>query len=121
MKIKILKKFSRTIYAAHMHNLITFPAQFVQIFTLFFKKFQTKILLFNALSTRKLFFTCTNGAAITPISADNQPNSTCTISSITCTICTTQSANPLTINKLKSDEIMHPLKYLKTNITNSLS
>jgi hypothetical protein len=87
MKIKTLQKFSCTIYADLLHNLITFPAQFVQIFALFFQKFQTKSLTFSILYSEKLFLTCTNRAAINPISADYQPNATCTISPFICTNC----------------------------------
>ena len=115
MKINILKKNRCTIYAAHLHNLITFPAQFVQIFALFFMKIQTKAFTFNALSTRKLFFTCTNCTTITPIFSDNQPSSSCTISSITCTICTDKIHNSLIIIKLKYAQIIHLHKRLKIN------
>ena len=55
MKIKILQNLNCTIYAAHLHNLSTFSAQFVQIFTFFFQKFQTKILYVNTLTMQKLF------------------------------------------------------------------
>ena len=93
MKIKTLQNYTCTIYAAQLHNLCTFPVQFVQIFALFFQKFHTKILSFNTLTTQKLFLTCTNRAAINPISSDNQSSITCTISSITCTICSPLKAN----------------------------
>ena len=100
MKIKTLENFKCTIYAAHLHNLSTFPAQFVQIFTLFIQKLQTKMLYFNTLFTEKLFFTCTNCAAINPIFTDYQPYRTCTISSVTCTNYTAKSHNHHIINKL---------------------
>jgi hypothetical protein len=93
MKIKTLQNLNCTIYAALMHNLYTFPVQFMQIFTLFFQKFQTKLFKINILYTEKLFFTCTNRATINSISSDNQPYSTCTISSITCTNCAPYKAN----------------------------
>jgi hypothetical protein len=93
MKINVLQNFTCTIYAAHLHNLSTFPAQFVQIFVLFCKKIQDKILYINTLTIQKLFFTCTNCAAINPITADYQTYSTCTISSFTCIICAPKSSN----------------------------
>ena len=107
MNIITLQKFTCTIYAAHLYNLSTFPAQFVRILALFFQKFQTKILYLNTLTMQKLFFTCTNCATINPITTDYQTYSTCTISSITCTICTTKSHNHHIINKLKYEQMMH--------------
>jgi hypothetical protein len=107
MKIKILQNSTCTIYAAQLHNLCTFPVQFVQILALFCKKFQDKIMYFNMLTTQKLFFPCTNHAAINPISTDYQSYSTCTISSITCTNCTTKSHNHHIINKLNYAQIKH--------------
>jgi hypothetical protein len=109
MKIKILKNSTCTIYAALLHNLSTFPAQFVQIFALFFQKFQTKSLTFNALCNEKLFFSCTNHATINPISSDNQPYSTCTISSFTCTIYAVTIHNTLIFKKLKYVQIMQSI------------
>jgi hypothetical protein len=93
MKIKTLQNLNCTIYATHLHNLCTFPAQFVQIFALFFQKFQTKTFTINTLCNVKIFLTCTNRATFNPISTDNQSSSTCTISSITCTICAPYKAN----------------------------
>jgi hypothetical protein len=113
MNIKTLKKLNCTIYAPQLHNLCRKVAQFVQIFTLFFSKFQTYILYFNNLVNEKLFFSCTNYATIYPIYADNQPNSTCTISSIICTNYSTISLNYHIFNKLIHAIIAHPHKYLK--------
>jgi hypothetical protein len=93
MKFRTLQNYTCTIYAAKLHNLVTFPVQFVQIFALFFQKFQPKSFTFNILYGEKLFLTCTNRAAINPISSDNQSFSTCTISAITCTTCSPFKAN----------------------------
>jgi hypothetical protein len=101
MIFNTLQNLTCTMYAAHLHNLFTFPAQFVQIFATFSQKFQTKILYFNNLTNEKFYFTYTNYAAINPISTDYQLYNTCTISSITCTICATKSINHHIINKLK--------------------
>jgi hypothetical protein len=107
MKINIIQNLNCTIYAAHLHNLCTFPVQFVQILALFCKKFQDKIMYFNMLTTQKLFFTCTNYATINPISIDYQSHSTCTISSVTRTIYATKSHNHHIINKLINVQITH--------------
>ena len=119
MKIKTLQNFTCTIYSAQLHNLCTFPAQFVQIFTLFFIKFQTNILKSNTLTNEKLFFTCTNCATINPISTDYQSNSTCTILTSAYTIYADIIHNTLIFKKLKYVQMMHPIKTLKILMKNT--
>ena len=106
MIFNILKNLTCTIYAAQLHNLCTFPVQFVQIFALFFNKIQARILHFNNLTNVKFYFTCTNHSIINPISIDYQTYSTCTISSFNCIICATKSVNHLIFKKLKYVQIM---------------
>jgi hypothetical protein len=83
-----------TIYATNMHNLITFPAQFVQIFTLFFTIIQTKMLYFNNISNEKLFLPAQIMQLSTPFSLIINP-----IAPATCTHSPVQivQLNPITI------------------------